>query len=172
MQVPKSAMRTFMLAMTAFAFTAAARADEVRVVGVAAEGSEFKGTLADGRVLRSADLVGTVLRIAGEDIRIDAVERDPSDKKGSIWLHRLARRAPDGRWHDYCLAGPDGLRAGFPLAGRDRADGTLAPGGANDFIIVCSAGARGKCARFGYRPWAEAADGTSLRDVFNACVRM
>ena len=51
---------------------------------VEADGTEFKATLADGRVLRSPDLVGARLVIAmgGQAIRVrlDGVERDPDAK--------------------------------------------------------------------------------------------
>lgn len=44
----------------------------------------------------------------------------------------------------------------------------MLPAPAGDFELVCSAGTRGKCVRFGYLPWRDEA----TRDLYNACVRM
>ena len=47
----------------------------------------------------------------------------------------------------------------------------LEPAAAGVFELACTSGALGKCVRFGYPPWA-LAGGMSLRDVYNACIRM
>jgi hypothetical protein len=151
-------------------------------VGIEAAGTSFKVTLSDGRVLRSPELVGAVLVAAmGEAtlrLRIDAVERDPRDKRpdapveDAVWLHSFSVAGPDGSWGNLCQAGPDGRTQGFPLAGRARRDATLEPAEAGVFEIVCSAGAQAKCVRFGYRPWSSAPDGAALLPTYNACVYM
>jgi len=137
-------------------------APTVRSLGV--EGTEIVVGLGDGRTLRSKDLVGAVLdvRFEGEPakVRIAAVEADPEDKTGTVWLHTFEARQADGSWANLCGPGPDGRRQGFPLQG---------PGGLE---FTCSAGALGKCVRFGFRPWAIGSDGKSLAPAHAACVRM
>ena len=66
---------------------------------------------------------------------------------------------------------PDGRRQGFPVAGRPRPDGMLEPADPGIFELACTSGALGKCVRFGYRPWAFA-QGSELREFYNACIRM
>jgi hypothetical protein len=132
---------------------------------VTVEGTEFVATLADGRVLRSRDLVGAVLnaRFAGRpvQIRIAAVEPDPRDRSGTVWLHTLETTDADGAWTNFCAAGPDGRRQGFPIEG-----------GVSGLELSCTSGAIAKCVRFGYRRWATAADGGALGPLHEACVRM
>jgi ADYC domain len=142
---------------------------------VEVDATEFKVTLGDGRVMRSHDLVGARLVIAmgGQAIRVrlDAVERDPDAKNGTVWLHTFSAEMTDGSWQNVCKAGPDGRRQGFPIAGRPRVDGILEPAEPGIFELACTSGALGKCVRFGYPPWG-AANGTPLREVYNACIRM
>jgi hypothetical protein len=154
---------------------AAARAEAIVPQSVEVDGSEFKVTLTDGRVMRSRDLVGArlVIAMSGQAIRvrIDGVERDPDARNGTVWLHTFSAEMADGSWQNVCDAGPDGRRQGLPIAGRPRADGILEPAGSGIFELACTGGALGKCARFGYPPWG-AANGASLREVYNACIRM
>jgi hypothetical protein len=142
------------------------------LTSVEADGTEFKATFTDGRVLRSRDLIGARLTMAVDGrtvrVRIDAVERDPNAHTGDVWLHTFSTQAPDGTWRNICQAGPDGRRQGFPLAGRVRpGDAALDPAEPGVFDITCTGGARGKCVRFGYLPWGEGGF-----DRYNACVRM
>src|SRR5262245_43006972 len=82
--------------MTAVVVSAAtlqpAKAVEPRSIEV--EGTEFKVTLTDGRVLRSPELVGATLAISTSGgplrLRIDAVERDPDAKHQPVWLHSFS----------------------------------------------------------------------------------
>jgi hypothetical protein len=138
-------------------------------------GTSFRVSLADGRVLTSPDLVGAVLRAADESgaistIRIDAVTRDPGDAGGDVWLHRFSTLDPaTGTWRETCRPGPDGMAAGFPLAGEwDKGRHIRSAAG---FIIACTSGAIGKCVRYGYKPWLTS-HGQSLWDFHQACVRM
>jgi hypothetical protein len=66
---------------------------------VEVEGTEFKVTLTDGRILRSPELVGATLAISasGGPIRlhIDAVERDPDAKNPPVWLHSFSTETPE-----------------------------------------------------------------------------
>jgi hypothetical protein len=143
---------------------------------IEADGTAFKVTLSDGKVLRSRDLVGAqlVLALGGQRmrVRIDAVEPDPDDQSGDVLLHTFSTQATDGAWTPLCDPGPDGRRQGFPVAGVSRPDGALVAGGPGMLEIVCSSGGRGKCVRFGYHPWKTAPDGRPMLDNFNACVRM
>src|SRR4051794_2638452 len=77
---------------------------------IKAVGTEFVLT-AGGRVLRSRDLVGAVLTVAGADgksqaIRIESVEPDPADP--DILLHTLSvQDAATGAWGNLCATGSD-----------------------------------------------------------------
>ncbi|MBA3669235.1 MAG: hypothetical protein H0W71_04120 [Sphingomonas sp.] len=124
---------------------------------------------ADGRVLRSADLVGAIIGVrlhgAEQRIRIDEVRADPVDP--TLLLHSISLEQQDGRWQPLCEVAPDGTRAAYPLAGHSTADGKLQPGSRGEIEIVCTSGAHGKCARSGYHPWQP-----GILPLFNACVRM
>ena len=150
-------------ALTASALALPALADSPPKIAV--RGTEFVVTTADGRERRSADLVGAVLtvRVSGQPmrLRIAAVEKDPNDRTGSIWLHTLERPQADGSWANVCSAGPDGRQQAFPLEG-----------GPHGLELSCTGGAIAKCVRFGYRRWDAGADGASLAPLHAACVRM
>ena len=158
------------LAVVAAAVAAPARAgDEADraaspVASIAVEGTVLKITLADGRVLASRDLIGASLLIDQGDrlrrVRLDGIERDPDDKRRDvapadvIWLHSFAVEGPDGAWGPLCEDGPDGRRQAISVAGRfSYADGRLGAGEPGSFELACTAGAMGKCVRFGYHPW-------------------
>ena len=149
---------------------------------VEVEGTEFRLTLADGRVLTSPQLVGAQLSILTngvmQRVRIEAVQPDPGDlargikPSGEVWLHTFSIQGGDGGWSNLCDAGPDGRRQGFPLAGHARPDGVIGPGAPGEFALTCTSGAQGKCIRLGYRPWDKAPDGAPLTGAFAACVRL
>ena len=167
----------FRALLTAFFLVAGAGASALAAPGgvasVAAERTAFKVTTSDGRVLRSPDLVGVQFVVAGSGksmrLRIDGVERDPKARRGDVWLHSLSYQAGDGSWQNLCEAGPDGRRQAFPIAGRARpAASTIEAAEPGIFELTCTAGAQGKCIRFGYLPWES---GDMLR-LYNACVYM
>ena len=188
------------LAVVAAAVAAPARAgDEADraaspVASIAVEGTVLKITLADGRVLASRDLIGASLLIDQGDrlrrVRLDGIERDPDDKRRDvapadvIWLHSFAVEGPDGAWGPLCEDGPDGRRQAISVAGRfSHADGRLGAGEPGSFELACTAGAMGKCVRFGYHPWQtrnlpqpvshhDGEPAPSQLDLFNACIRM
>jgi hypothetical protein len=143
--------------------TALAEPPSVQSVGV--QGTEFVVTLTDGRSLRSRELVGAVLNVRFDGqpvrVRIAGVERDPDDQSHTVWLHTLEALQTDGSWANLCPAGPDGRRQSFPLEGT-----------AKGVELTCTAGAIGKCVRFGYRPWANESHGQSLRSYHEACTRL
>jgi len=149
---------------------AAADRPSIEVVG-----TSFRVTTPDGRVLRSPDLVDAVLNVIDEagrtvTLRIDAVDKDPSDPSGEIWLHRFSVSDDSaGEWREFCTPGPDGTVAGFPIAGSWTSDGRHQKASAG-FIVSCTSGAVGKCVRMGYKPWREVKF-ESLWDYHQACVR-
>lgn len=151
-----------------------ARADPVAPLSVVAEGTQFKVTLADGRVLRSPELAGAVLTVALDGrtvrVRVDAIEPDPGNP--GVLLHTLSAPDESGGWTNICEPGPDGRREAFPLAGHAEPGGTIAPAAAGDFVLTCTGGAEGKCVRFGYHPWENRPDGSPMLPVYNACVRL
>jgi hypothetical protein len=145
--------------------------------GIRAEGTEFRVTLSDGRVLSSAHLVGAVLSVAGlnselQTVRIDAVEPDPVDPDHEVQLHTLSvLDHATGSWSNLCDPGPDGVAKAFPLSGSWSPDGRhLSVEQA--FSLICTGGAIGKCVRWGYKPWRSTSAGVSLWDYHQACVRM
>jgi hypothetical protein len=142
-------------------------------------GTTFKIDLPDGRILRSADLVGANLLIKNGDrlsrIRIDGVEPDPdyhaSEGQGAVILHSLSVEREDGSFGPLCEPGPDGRRQAIPLRGKmNLSEGRFEIDGSDSFELACTAGAMGKCVRFGYGPWKQP-DQLSL-DRYNACIRM
>jgi hypothetical protein len=159
-----------------FALLAAAT-QPAAAASVAVEGTQFRVTLADGRVLPQEALKGVALTFgdgSGKQrrIRIDSVERDPRDPDGEVMLYGLSEQDPEsGEWRNACLPDPDGRRLGFPLAGAFTADGRYEPS-PGKLLITCTGGADGKCVRFGYKPWGHAPDGVSLAPYYQACVRM
>jgi ADYC domain len=135
------------------------------------EGSAFVLEMADGRVLRGIELAGATVHLAvGADeaapLKLASIVAD--DEYPDILRHDF--QVPDGQggWKPACEPDAYGERWGFPLTlpeghpGREHSSLTLA----------CSSGAVGKCARFGYRPWAQGPQGESLMSLHAACVRM
>lgn len=132
---------------------------------LSAEGTELVLRTDDGRVLRSADLVGATLMIGtGADqlaIRIESVEEDPYSIGGDVYLHRVVATDASGESWNYCEPDAEGRNAGFPV-----------PDGHGGFELTCTSGAVGKCIRWGYRPWEEGPGGSPLRAMHAACTHM
>ncbi len=154
----------FLFLLRPVPMTLPAAAQQLTVRTVAVEQTEIVATLSDGRALRSRDLVGATLNVRfGSErarIRIAAVEPDPDDRSGTVWLHTIDALQSDGSWANLCTPGPDGRQQGFPFQGDKGLE------------FACTSGAIGKCVRFGFRPWASGPDGTSLAAQHAACVRM
>lgn len=135
------------------------------------DGTEFVLYRTNGRILRSADLVGAELDLGnGSALRIESVRKDPDDPTGQTLLHRLSQRAGDGPWVEACEADRAGNHEGFPVPGlwvegRYRLDNS-------HFAMSCTGGAQAKCVRWGYKPWANAPDGTPMAAHYEACVHM
>jgi hypothetical protein len=154
-------MLRFVLAvLTLLAAAPPAFAQKPTPTGMSVERGDLRVPLSDGRVLRGADLVGAHLRFGEARLRIAAVQPDPMDKAGEVWLFDV--RLPDDT--PMCEPAPDGSRLAMPIPD------TSAPGG---IAMTCTSGAAGKCIRFGYAPWRTAPDGqTSLAPYHAACVNM
>ncbi|WP_203072514.1 ADYC domain-containing protein [Falsiroseomonas ponticola] len=136
--------------------------DRPRLLGLVAEGGDFRADLSDGTHLRGADLVGAVLHLAGAELRIDSARRDATvPRAGDVWLFGISARAQGGGWQPLCAPDPAGESLAMPYPGEDGA-----------LRLTCSAGAIGKCIRFGYRPWASLPDGRPLAPFHAACTNM
>jgi hypothetical protein len=160
-------VRITLAAFAAVCCTTAVLAAQPVPTRVEAEGPVLKVTLSDGRVLKSPDLVGAVLTIRDDQgvvrrLKLAGLSGDPRDRSHSIKLHDFQVEVAAGEWRPYCQKwSADGTQAGIPMATAD--------GG---FELVCTAGSKVKCVRFGYAPWATAPDGQSLRPLWEACNRM
>jgi hypothetical protein len=128
-------------------------------------GTEFVLTTAEGRTLRSSDLVGATLTlaIAGKRVAVEIrnVEKDPAAVGGEVFLHRFVVDDGGGKSTDLCAPDAEGRRLGFPV-----------PDGHGGFQLTCTSGAVGKCIRWGYRPWEEKPGGLPLGALHQACVHM
>jgi hypothetical protein len=161
------------LFVATFALAGIAFAADPTVVRIEAAGTAFRVTLSDGSIRQGTDLAGAVLvfSVNGRplSVRVAAIIPDPNDRTSSVLLHdfRVA-----GTNIPLCEPDPDGKRMGFPLAGRTNGSGRFEASDPGVFELICTSGAQGKCVRFGYHPWEFTRDGRSLRDFYDACVRM
>jgi hypothetical protein len=130
-----------------------------------AEGTELVLTTADGRTLRSGNLVGARLAMgaAGREIEVTiaGVEEDLGAIGGRVLLHRFEVADRSGKPTALCAPDADGNSLGFPV-----------PDGHGGFDLTCTSGAIGKCIRWGYRPWDERPGGAPLQSLHRACVYM
>lgn len=134
------------------------------------EGSAFVLKMADGRELRGTELAGATLHLAvgaGDAAPVKLASIVADDTYPDILHHDL--QVPDGQggWKPACEPDANGGRWGFPVV---LPEGH--PGRENSITITCSSGAVGKCARFGYRPWARGPQDEDLMSLHAACVRM
>lgn len=134
------------------------------------EGSGFVLKLADGRELRGTELAGATVHLAlgmnePTPLKLAAIVAD--DKYPDILHHDFQVMDGRGGWKPACEPDANGARWGFPVM---LPEGH--PGREYSITITCSSGAVGKCASFGYRPWARGAQGESLLQLHAACVRM
>jgi hypothetical protein len=115
---------------------------------VTVEGTVFRVTLPDGRILSHDDIVGAVLTLGDGSglqrrIRINSEERDVRDPTGEVMLYTLSEPDPiTGEWRNACNPDPDGRRLGFPLAGAFTPDGRYinVPG---RILITCTGEPKG-----------------------------
>ena len=97
---------------------------------------------------------------ASAKVRIDAIAVDPKTPQGDVFLYDLSVSDAAGGWAPVCAPEADG-----------KPHAILRPAPQGRIAILCTAGALGKCIRFGYRPWATAG-GRSLEPYWQACARM
>ena len=154
-----------------------AQAGPVDTAALRLDGAGLLVTLRDGSTLAGEALIGVEVRLGGGDatyvIRIDDVAPDPHAHDQSVMLYDVAvQDAASGRWDKPCEADPYGRPTAIPVPGFWDDDGTFVRGRPGEFSFACTAGAQGKCVRFGYLPWASAPNGDSLAPYHAACVRM
>ena len=144
---------------------------------IAVENGRFELVRADGTKAPQSELVGVVITLGDgsgpvRKLRIDAVAPDPMDTASELMLYTLVERiGADGAWENICQPDRQGRRAAFPLSGlfTDKIVHVEASG---RLSILCTAGAEGKCVRFGYKPWGRAPDGTPLAPYYQTCLRL
>jgi hypothetical protein len=156
------------LALTAASATPAATETVVTVFG-----TEFN-VVENGRQLSQEELVGLELTVTDQDgkaaeFRVEGTSIDPTNSDVRLYDVSVKNRQT-GEWQRFCQPGPDGIEMAFPLAGRWSTSGRHEDG--PSFILTCTAGAIGKCVRFGYKPWKTTAEGVSLWTYHEACTRM
>jgi hypothetical protein len=144
------------------------------IVSTEVEGTQLKVSLASGRLLKSPVLVGAVLNLALPGgttgrVRIEQVEKDPEDRDGDVFLHRLLVAESPTNWADLCGPDASGARWAFPLRGQWNNEGQRIS--EDGLTLICTSGAIGKCVRFGYKPWKTTEAGASLAAWHAACVK-
>lgn len=142
---------------------------------VAVEHSVFVLTTADGARLTSRDLVGSTFEMQigpnrMAQVRIDGVT--PAAERPQVLLHHFSIiDSKTGKARSLCDADAYGRRAGFPVRGTFRDDGSYVPAGNNSdaWLLSCTSGSQAKCVLWGYDPDGRAADGRSLAQWYQAC---
>lgn len=158
------------LALLALGAHGESRGDAPATSSLTVEGSAFVLKLADGRVLRGAELAGATVYLAVgahevAPVKLAAIVAD--DEYPDLLQHDFQVQDGQGGWKPACGPNAHGERWGFPVA---LPEGH--PGRENPITLTCVSGAVGKCARFGYRPWARGPRGEDLLPLHAACVRM
>ena len=150
------------------------QAPPARAPAVDVLGTTLRARLPDGTLLEGEALVGATLNVVvgGRPmrVRIAGLENDATAPGGEVLLYDFHVSTPAGE-EPLCAPAPDGKRLGLAIAGRSTPSGFLAPD-PTSFELVCAAGPQGKCVRMGYGPWRQVPDGRSMRDWYNACVRL
>jgi hypothetical protein len=154
---------------------AAAASPPERIEKTDVVGTAFRLTFSSGKVLQGKELVGATLSLllsgdpVAHRVRIDDIVTDSRDPDGEVFLHKVT--VVDGATPvELCDPDPDGNRWMFPLKGQWNTEGKMIS--QSGFTLTCSAGAQGKCVRFGYKPWKILSDGTDLAEYHRACVNM
>lgn len=139
------------------------------------EGAQMVARGADGAKLAPSVLPGATIRFgdAGTSIytlRIDAVIASPAP--GPTSLYDLSVQTPDSDgWQKLCEPDPQGRTTAIAVPG-SWAEDRFVRGAPGEFTFACTAGARGKCLRLGYLPWAATLAGESMAPYHAACTRM
>lgn len=156
--------------------------------GIAIDGTRFVLKNKDGRILEQSELIGATFNFRDASgaplrVRLDGYINDPQDPTGEVLLYDFSYQDSTGQSHTICPPGPDGLTKAFPMSGKWRDDGTHIAD-ETTFNLICTAGAIGKCVRFGFKPWGKrpsstsgassngiTQDKTTLWDLHQACIR-
>ena len=134
------------------------------------EGSAFVLRVADGRVLRGAELTGAIVHVAldgGEVAPLKLASITPDPESPEILRHEFQTSDGNGGWKPACPPNAYGERWGFPVS---LPEGH--PGRDGDITVTCVSGAVGKCVRWGYPPWMKGPGGEDLAPFHAACVHM
>jgi hypothetical protein len=130
------------------------------------------GARREGAALLGARVFIRDARGRRAQVRVDSVTRDARIPGSPLRYYGLSRRDPaTGGWGAFCQPGPEGEALALAVDRRwwtDEGADAQTP----ELGFVCTAGARGKCIRIGYFPWARSERGESLRPYHEACVRM
>ncbi len=147
--------------------------------GIAIDGTRFVLKNKDGRILDQSELIGATFNFRDANgaplrVRLDGYINDPQDPTGEVLLYDFSYQDGTGQSHNICPPGPDGLTKAFPMSGKWTDDGTHIAD-PTTFNLICTAGAIGKCVRFGFKPWgkppAGAKDDVRMWDLHQACIR-
>lgn len=158
------AIRSFALPAVMLAFSACGTG---RPADLHVHHGRFVLGLPDGRKLESPALVGATFETEdGIVFRIDSVA--PAAERPDVLLHSLSYRDAEGAWRPVCTPDGYGRSAGFPVEGRWNGADHYVPD-PKRWFLTCTSGAQGKCALWGYAPWAEAPAGQPLAPLYQAC---
>lgn len=129
-------------------------------------GSSVRGNDFLGAQLIQVSQTGDVL-----EATIDAIATDPTDATGQTLLYTLSvLDETTGLRALMCDPDASGVSKAIPVGGSWSEDGAHHADGRITF--GCTSGVIAKCVRWGYRPWASVAGGTSMVDYHQACTRM
>ena len=134
------------------------------------EGSAFVLRLPDGKVLSGQQMQGAIVHLGIEGGQVSSVRLEtivPDKEQPDILRHDFRVQDAQGSWVPACTPNADGETWGFPVSlppGHPGREGAI--------TLTCVSGAVGKCARFGYRPWAKGPGGEDLTPYHAACVQM
>jgi len=162
-------LKPLLLPMLLLATLSPTQADDPRG-HLTVEGSALVLDVGDGSRLRGAELVGATLFLPVDgappaEVTIASVTPDPTQP--DLLRHQFTVLDRSGNTVPACSPNIDGETWGFPVAlppGH--------PGRESAITLTCASGAVGKCARFGYRPWARGPRGEALLPLHAACVHM
>lgn len=122
---------------------------------LSASGGQLTLLTPGGERLRSEDLVGATLAFGELTVQLNHVQVEAT-AHGEVVLHRFVLLGQHGERSELCHADATGERWGLPMLDEQ-----------GNVELVCTSGAKGKCARLGYWPGAPA-----TATLHEACVRM
>lgn len=158
------------LVLAASAAPAAETAQTVLHPDLSIEGSALVLRLADGRVLRGTQLEGAIVHLSRgggkvTSFRLERIAPDPNDPDLLRYDYRVQDAA--GAWVGACQPNVQGETWGTAMALPVGHPGRMGP-----ITMACVSDAVGKCARWGYKPWAAGPHGENLVPYHAACVHL